>query len=472
MTTYTDIILRDTANNYFIPYGLIDRLGDVDISNPTTGQNLTYDATSGKWKNTSTSATVAWGGITGTLSDQTDLNTALSGKQDSLVSGTNIKTINNTSLLGSGNIDTTEVFVAEYNITDYSDVLTAYNTGKKIFLKKGYSSLSDNYTYLLPLEKYGTIASNFTGFVFSVIEGLTKKTFTLSSSNTWDMSTIELSDNTLSNVSSISNNSAVATALNGKADNTLSNVSSIDSNSAVQTELDGKVSKSGDTMTGDLAITTASNPHFELQNTTFDSSTTTAPSAFTGIGSIFVTDTNGNYVGGMETFFNTDNTVRATFGARRVIGGNNKTAALGLIVDSSGNASCTFPNTTRVDGQYIETNETIVNSLNLNNSSSSDTGWYTLSSLPNNGKYLCWIIGRGTTGSTSGNYIYCRVVSDIVTDYMTCCATRTRTASTVTSEGVICIPVRNKRVKIKRDANWNGTGVFVLIGYRRIGTNA
>lgn len=35
---------------------------------------------------------------------ETEVNTALSGKQDSLVSGTNIKTINNTSLLGSGNI--------------------------------------------------------------------------------------------------------------------------------------------------------------------------------------------------------------------------------------------------------------------------------------------------------------------------------------------------------------------------------
>lgn len=45
-----------------------------------------------------------WGGITGTLSDQTDLADALSAKQDTLVSGTNIKTVNNESLLGSGNI--------------------------------------------------------------------------------------------------------------------------------------------------------------------------------------------------------------------------------------------------------------------------------------------------------------------------------------------------------------------------------
>lgn len=45
-----------------------------------------------------------WGDITGTLSDQTDLADALSAKQATLVSGTNIKTINDQSLLGSGNI--------------------------------------------------------------------------------------------------------------------------------------------------------------------------------------------------------------------------------------------------------------------------------------------------------------------------------------------------------------------------------
>lgn len=36
--------------------------------------------------------------------DSTDLNTALSNKQDTLVSGTNIKTINNNSILGSGDL--------------------------------------------------------------------------------------------------------------------------------------------------------------------------------------------------------------------------------------------------------------------------------------------------------------------------------------------------------------------------------
>lgn len=47
---------------------------------------------------------VPWGGITGTLSNQLDLQAALDAKQATLVSGTNLKTVNNNSLLGSGNI--------------------------------------------------------------------------------------------------------------------------------------------------------------------------------------------------------------------------------------------------------------------------------------------------------------------------------------------------------------------------------
>jgi hypothetical protein len=50
------------------------------------------------------SPNAVWGGITGTLADQTDLSSALSGKNPTLVSGTNIKTINGTSVLGSGDL--------------------------------------------------------------------------------------------------------------------------------------------------------------------------------------------------------------------------------------------------------------------------------------------------------------------------------------------------------------------------------
>jgi len=46
----------------------------------------------------------AWGGITGTLADQTDLQAALDAKQVVLVSASNIKTINGASILGSGDM--------------------------------------------------------------------------------------------------------------------------------------------------------------------------------------------------------------------------------------------------------------------------------------------------------------------------------------------------------------------------------
>ena len=66
--------------NDIIDNTTLESLKNVTITSPSAGQNLTYDATNQVWKNTSTTATVAWGGITGTLSDQTDLKNALDGK--------------------------------------------------------------------------------------------------------------------------------------------------------------------------------------------------------------------------------------------------------------------------------------------------------------------------------------------------------------------------------------------------------
>lgn len=50
------------------------------------------------------SVKVNWGNIGGAIADQTDLQTEFNTKQDTLVSGTNIKTVNGTTLLGSGNL--------------------------------------------------------------------------------------------------------------------------------------------------------------------------------------------------------------------------------------------------------------------------------------------------------------------------------------------------------------------------------
>ena len=89
---------------------------NVDI---TPWQNMIYDSVNNKlfaigdytgtYITTASSSLIiassnTWGSITGTLSDQTDLQTALDYKQNTLVSGQNIKTINNKSILGNGNL--------------------------------------------------------------------------------------------------------------------------------------------------------------------------------------------------------------------------------------------------------------------------------------------------------------------------------------------------------------------------------
>jgi len=71
----------------------VDLGGGLFSSNSVTGQEI-KDFASG----------AAWGAITGVLTDQTDLQNELDGKQDDLISGTNIKTINGDSVLGSGDL--------------------------------------------------------------------------------------------------------------------------------------------------------------------------------------------------------------------------------------------------------------------------------------------------------------------------------------------------------------------------------
>jgi hypothetical protein len=70
----------------------------VPVNTAITGQQIINAAQGG-------GGSTSWGNIGGTLSNQTDLQTALNAKQATLVSGTNIKTVNGNSLVGSGNVN-------------------------------------------------------------------------------------------------------------------------------------------------------------------------------------------------------------------------------------------------------------------------------------------------------------------------------------------------------------------------------
>ena len=113
-------------------------------------------------------------------SAQTDtaISNATSGKQDTLVSGTNIKTINNESLLGSGNIviqggsgggsNIIELTQAEY------DALTAYTEDAMYVITDSQAINMDNYVTTGALGSYYTSAETDTA-ISNAVSGKTDK---------------------------------------------------------------------------------------------------------------------------------------------------------------------------------------------------------------------------------------------------------------------------------------------------------
>jgi len=95
---------------------------NVPISVTPTAGYFGYNLTENKYYRFTTewvefAIPPVWGSITGTLSDQTDLQIALDAKQDTLISGTNIKTLNGDSLLGTGNITIISENIATNNLS-------------------------------------------------------------------------------------------------------------------------------------------------------------------------------------------------------------------------------------------------------------------------------------------------------------------------------------------------------------------
>lgn len=92
-------------------------------------------------------------GGTFTHGDANEIKSAVNSKQDALVSATNIKTINSTSLLGSGNIDTpdTTYSATDFDIKDLTDSTSLRSswTGKQDTLVSGTSIKTINSTSLL-----------------------------------------------------------------------------------------------------------------------------------------------------------------------------------------------------------------------------------------------------------------------------------------------------------------------------------
>lgn len=128
-----------------------------------------------------------------------------SSKQDALVSGTSIKTVNNTSLLGSGNIDTNQLFVCTYGTTTFAEITTAINANK-IPVLLNYSQR------FLVLAKY---QPGGYGAIFACLDQKNSYTITCAPNSTWSVSfngAIEFESNKVTSISSSSTNTQYPSA--------------------------------------------------------------------------------------------------------------------------------------------------------------------------------------------------------------------------------------------------------------------
>ena len=125
-------------------------------------------------------------------------------KQDTLVSGTNLKTVNGQSLLGSGNIDIqggggSDVFVARRNITTRSELLTAINEKKIIVV---YDTLTaDSLRPVIGIDKETSGAIILIAqFIKDAYASPKVIRYFISTTDTWTGSVIELQENLVSGV--------------------------------------------------------------------------------------------------------------------------------------------------------------------------------------------------------------------------------------------------------------------------------
>ena len=123
-TTATDdqILQYNSSTSKYEPVDLdISLLIDVNITDPADGHILVYQEPEDEWQNkTKTGAGFAAIAESGSWADLSNTPTTLAGYNIGLLSGTDIKTVNNNSLVGAGNvtIDAASLAIALNDLTD------------------------------------------------------------------------------------------------------------------------------------------------------------------------------------------------------------------------------------------------------------------------------------------------------------------------------------------------------------------
>lgn len=175
----------------------------------------------------------------------------------------------------------------------------------------------------------------------------------------------------------------------------------------------------------------------------------------------------------IEYSLDNSGTARMMIGPYQNTANSSNAASLTLSITSSGDTSCTFPNTTCCDGQWVQKNvDSFADQINLANSSNTAWSKSVSSYLPNDGRnYEILVSGNVVTGNASGNYAPLEIWSDICS-LVKVCRAQTRTSATAQAAGAVWLPVGSGRtIYVRRASGWVGDFTIDLRGYRRIGTN-
>ena len=163
----------------------------TDSAGNTTYTRYKYNADSQEWAeeyvlNNSPFTAAQWAAINSAITNndvsklrllptKAQLDTLLAQKQDNLISGTNIRTINGKSILGAGNLDVKDLFLVLYGATQFSAIVEAYIHGK--FL---YSMNPNGKVYLLQ-----SITDDSATFWNVDNEGMSLSVFSVNSDNVY-----------------------------------------------------------------------------------------------------------------------------------------------------------------------------------------------------------------------------------------------------------------------------------------------
>lgn len=141
--------------------------------------------------------------------------------------------------------------------------------------------------------------------------------------------------------------------------------------------------------------------------------------------------------------------------------------------DANNNKYCIFPNTKRVDGQWIKANYTITSNTSLNGSTNLT---YDLTSLIPKDGYIYEILlsGRVNGSSTTGQYGPLYVISGLMNTSVMLTGNRQATTSGNTFGGCSIIPLgTDRKITITRGTSYYGTiDTLQVASYRRVGMNS